>query len=355
MTLPRHNKVFKKPSKDPNKDNGTVLITTLLIMTVMAAITVALLDDIRVAVKRTINVNAYAQADWQGRGAEDFIRSWLSQNFVELDTLAQSIVLRDREPILLPTQDGLITVQLKDASHCFNLNSVLGAEGLATGSAAELVDLSTLIGVPLNQAESLSMSLMDWIDQDQNPRSGGAEDGTYLRATPPYRTADTILASPGEMRALNGMDEDLWALYKPFVCIGVLGELTSVNINTIRPEQIAVVAAALSQLDGISTDEAVRAAQHILEERPPQGYADLDAVGSAIATLQIDGFSETPQLNRISTQVSSVFVEVVTTVGPAERVRVYRYDGLDNEAPTLTYRAWGRESFRPEIEDEDVQ
>ncbi len=340
---------------DKGEEKGTVLITTLLIMTIIAAITVALLDDIRIAVKRTINVNAYAQVDWQGRGAEDFIRSWLGQNFAELDSIAQSLVLRDREPIILPTEDGLITVNLKDASHCFNLNSVLNAEGLATGSAAEFVDLSTFIGVPLNQAESLSMSLMDWIDQDQNPRNGGAEDGTYLRANPPYRTADTTLSSPGEMRALNGMDEDLWGLYNPFVCIGVLGELTSVNVNTIRPEQISVVAAALSQLEGVSSADAVTVAQQILQERPPQGYADLDAVRAVINTLQIGSFGETTPLNRISTRVSSVFVEVVTTVGPAERIRVYRYDGLDNEAPTLTYRAWGRESFRPEIKDEDVQ
>ena len=38
------------------KEHGTVLLTTLLIMTVMAAITVALMEDIQIAVKRTINV-----------------------------------------------------------------------------------------------------------------------------------------------------------------------------------------------------------------------------------------------------------------------------------------------------------
>jgi len=42
-------------------------------MTVMAAITVALMEDIQLSVKRTVNVQAYAQADWQADGAEDFV------------------------------------------------------------------------------------------------------------------------------------------------------------------------------------------------------------------------------------------------------------------------------------------
>ena len=52
---------MKRTSKH---ERGTVLLTTLLIMTVMAAITVALMEDIRFAVKRTINVHAYAPVSY---------------------------------------------------------------------------------------------------------------------------------------------------------------------------------------------------------------------------------------------------------------------------------------------------
>lgn len=327
-------------------ERGTVLLTTLLIMTVMAAVTVALMDDIRIAVKRTLNVNAYAQADWQGRGAEDFIRAWLVTDFARLDDTARSLYLRQEQPLLLPTQDGLITVQLKDASHCFNLNAVINSEGQATVHPAEFVTLASLIGVPQNQADIISRALMDWIDADQNPRSGGAEDGTYLRATPPYRTADTQLTGPAEIRALNGMDEDLWTLLEPFVCTGKIGEMSPINVNTLEPERLAVLAAAMGPENG------TRIAQHILAERPPEGYASQEALMQAIATLQIEGFD---LADRVNTQVSTVFVEVITTVGPAERVRTYRYDGVDIDDPVLTYRGWGRETFRPEIKNEDVR
>ena len=69
-------------------------------------------------------------------------------------------------------------------------------------------------------------------------------------------------------------------------------------------------------------------------------------------TIQIEGLND----NRLGVDVSSVFVEVVTQVGPAERVRTYRFDGLlgvdgaPSDSPSLTYRGWGRETFRPEIE-----
>lgn len=333
-------------SANPQKEAGTVLLTTLLVMAVMAAITVALMDDIRVAVRRTINVNAYAQADWQGRGAEDFIRAWLTTDFAALDDTARTVFLRTGEPITLPTQDGIISVRIKDASHCFNLNSVLDFEGQATAHPAEFVALAELIGVPQNQADAISKALMDWIDADQNPRSGGAEDGTYLRSNPPYRTADTALTGPEEIRALNGMDEELWGLLKPFLCVGRIGEIPPVNVNTIGIERMAVLAAALGG------DRGVEAAQKLLEDRPPQGYADREAIGNILSELQIEGLALT---DRLDVKVHAVFVEVVTTVGPAERVRTYRYDGLDKDEPVLTYRGWGRESFRPEIKDKDVR
>lgn len=325
----------KRPS-----EAGTVLLTTLLIMAVMAAITVALMDDIRVAVKRTINVNAYAQADWQARGAEEFIRAYLSTDFAALEEREKAFFLRAGEPVILPTDEGLISVRLKDASHCFNLNGVVAGDGSQNTGAIEFIELAEVLGVPRNQAEAISNALIDWIDADQNPRQGGAEDGTYLRVSPPYRTADTAMTGPEEMRALNGMDEELWEIFRPFVCTGQFGQLTPVNINTIELDRAAVLAAALGGPDGST------AAQRLLEERGVAGFEDEQALGAAIANLQIEDLGLT---ERVNTQVTSIFVEVVTTVGPAERVRTYRFDGVDSGELILTYRGWGRETFRPEI------
>ena len=148
---------------DP-KERGTVLLTTLLIMTVMAAITVALMDDIQIAVKRTINVQAYAQADWQADGAEDFVRAFLQNDFADLPPEAKGALLQAREPLILPTEGGVITLTLKDASQCFNLNAVINAEGIRNEEAVqEFIRLSELLGLANNQAIALANTLLSLI------------------------------------------------------------------------------------------------------------------------------------------------------------------------------------------------
>ena len=332
------------------KDRGTVLLTTLLIMTVMAAITVALMEDIRFAVKRTINVHAYAQADWQASGAEDFVTAFLENDFAELPAIGQAALLRSGEPLVLPTPAGAISLTLKDASQCFNLNSVVAETGERVESAElEFVRLAELLGLPQNQATVLSKALIDWQDADQQQSPNGAEDGTYLRKIPPYRTSDTAMRGPEEMRALQGMDEDLWELFKPFMCTGEPGSRPAVNVNSLSPERLIILVAALS--DQKTTAEVLPAAEALLRDRPLEGYTSDEQLTEALMSAGLEEFDR----DRIAIDVRSVFIEVVTTVGPAERVRSYRFDGLggvDTGTPRLTYRGWGRETFRPEIRTE---
>lgn len=333
------------PETKPQNDRGTVLLTTLLIMTVMAAITLALMEDIQLAVKRTVNVQAYSQADWQADGAEDFVLAYLQNDFAALEPVAKAALLQSRRPLILPTPDGVITLTLKDASQCFNLNAVVGETGEQNASAAlEFGKIAELLGLPQNQATALSNALVDWQDPNQQQLPNGAEDGTYLRKDPPYRTADTSMRGPEELRALHGMDEDLWELFRPFVCTGGPGEMPVVNVNSLTVERIIILAAALSGT--VSGTDAVPAAQALLRDRPLTGYSDTQQIVQTIETSGIEGLNP----ERIGFDVSAIFVEVVTEVGPAERARTYRYDGVDTDTPRLTYRGWGRETFRPEIE-----
>jgi len=332
---------------ESGNDRGTVLLTTLLIMTVMAAITVALMEDIRFAVKRTVNVHAYAQADWQASGAEDFVTAFLQNDFAQLPSAGQAALLQSQTPLVLPTPTGAITLTLKDASHCFNLNSMVDVAGNKNDPAElEFVQLAEILGIAPNQAVALARVLVDWQDANQQQSPNGAEDGTYLRKIPPYRTSDTALRSPEEMRALHGMDEDLWELFKPFVCTGDVGFLPPVNVNSLAPERLLVLAAALSGVP--SASEAVPAAEAALRDRPLEGYTSEEQLVQALSSAGVENVN----MARAGISVQSVFVEVVTQVGPAERVRTYRYDGVDTDTPRLTYRGWGRETFRPEIRSE---
>jgi len=325
-------------------ERGTVLLTTLLIMTVMAAITVALMDDIRFAVKRTINVHAYSQADWQASGAEDFVTAYLTNDFAQLPPIGKAALLQSQTPLILPTPAGQISLTLKDGSQCFNLNSVIDAAGMKVDAAElEFVRLAELLGLSQNQAVALSRVLIDWQDANQQQSPNGAEDGTYLRKIPPYRTSDTAMRGPEEMRALHGMDEEFWELFRPFVCTGDAGVRPPVNVNSLTAERLLILVAALSDIK--STDEVLPAATALLQERPLEGYANPDELVQVLNTAGLEEFDA----SRFGIDVESVFVEMITEVGPAERVRTYRYDGVNTDSLRLTYRGWGRETFRPEI------
>ncbi|HAV49421.1 MAG TPA: general secretion pathway protein GspK, partial [Brevundimonas sp.] len=53
---------------------GMALLTVLLMVTVMAAIAVALLDDVRFSTRRASNLASVGQAQWYALGAEALAR-----------------------------------------------------------------------------------------------------------------------------------------------------------------------------------------------------------------------------------------------------------------------------------------
>ena len=150
--------------------------------------------------------------------------------------------------------------------------------------------------------------------------------------------------------------------------------MPTINVNSLSAERLFILAAALN----VDSREAMTAAGAVLRDRPLTGYSDLAAIEAVLAETGIEGLTgpntsdqdeldavdddDEDQLDqesggiRYGIDVSSVFVEVVTEVGPAERVRTYRFDGLlgvdgaPSDGPSLTYRGWGQETFRPEID-----
>ncbi|MBM3847521.1 MAG: general secretion pathway protein GspK [Verrucomicrobia bacterium] len=56
---------------------------------------------------------------------------------------------------------------------------------------------------------SLAAAIIDWRDSDQEITSGGAEDETYSRLTPPYRAKNSNFESIEELRMVFGMTREL--------------------------------------------------------------------------------------------------------------------------------------------------
>ncbi len=83
------------------------------------------------------------------------------------------------------------------------------------------------LGLDPNIVETLA----DWIDEDEEPRSYGAESlDYYMSLAAPYRSADSPLVSVEELMMVKGYTPEVFGLLKPYVT--VYNQSRRVNLNT---------------------------------------------------------------------------------------------------------------------------
>ncbi|WP_164158391.1 type II secretion system minor pseudopilin, partial [Sandarakinorhabdus rubra] len=150
-------------------------------------------------------------------------------------------------PITLATPAGSASVALAPGGNCFNLNSVaIGPPGRTVTRALGVEQLARLLGlldVPSDEARRIAAATADWIDIDNQPGPGGAEDPAYARAATPYRTAGTLLADVSEWRAVAGVTPAIYARARPHLCALPETELSRPNINSLTPPEAPLLAA----------------------------------------------------------------------------------------------------------------
>ncbi len=332
--------------RSSDKERGTVLLTTLLIMAVMAAVSVAIMDDIRFAVKRTINVGDYAQADWYVKGAEDFAESYISSQLAPMESAVKNELFKEPQTFTFPYEGGVMILDVRDGTDCFALGSLVLPAGTAdVVGGRQFTNLLIALGWPDNDARNLTGVLTDWIDSDTQRGANGAEDGDYLRREPPHRTANTALASVMELRSLEGMTEELYQSIRPYLCARETGEKTTLNIDTAEPIDAFLLSSILGGAEHYQT------ALQIIRERPQAGFGNLETLQATAAYQAFTG--NEAAFDQIVFEPNYLWVEVRVDYLNASRLVTYEYDVSSPEAE-LTYRGWGSESFRPTVEEEEL-
>ncbi len=325
---------------DKKRESGAVLLTTLLIMTLMAVLSVALIEDIRFAVKRASSTQAYAQADWYAVSAEDFAVTYLASEFADLGPTEINEKLNNIAPVIIPIDGGVLTLTVRDGSHCFSLSRLVDAP-----ARNEFEDLLTGVGVNSFEARSISFATLDWIDEDSQLSSNGAEDFTYLVRDPAYRTANTFFTSVMELRAVKGVDEEIYQSIRPFLCARPDGETGGLNVNTMTNAHLPLLAASLG--GGLENEQR---AQSLILNRPPQGYQDPTDVLGNVDDEQ--GIPEGVNLENIILAPSHIWVEVDIRYQNARRVVSMEF-AVDNTDVRRISRYMGAEARRPIVKAEN--
>lgn len=261
----------RQQSRFKPEERGAVLLTTLLLVTFVSALVIAIVDDIRFGISRTINARSMSQAQWYALGAEELAKQAIKQSWRQDPGRSTLNDVWAQGPTVFPIEGGVIEGVINDGSNCFNLNTLVVSEDnrfwARNQSAVDrYVRLLQVIGFGDGDARSLANTAADWVDSDTLPSPGGAEDSYYLALQPSFRTANTEIASVSELRAMRGYDVETYQRIKPFVCALPSDGSGAININTISEDRAALLVML------VGTDLTLAAVRQAIAERPLEGY-----------------------------------------------------------------------------------
>lgn len=252
----------------PSHERGAALLTVLMLVAVIATVTASALDRLTV----TTRLAANAKVVGQGRHWLGFAEQLAA---VRLEDLARADAARTLNgswlgavrQVRLP-DGGIVSAEVRDGGNCFNLNSLVRAEGeqliAEPRTIEQLTNLLVLLGTDLGQARNIAAASADWIDSDDLPLPGGAERSGYGGAQ--WSPSNALMADASELGAVRGVTPELLTLAAPFLCALPEAKPSALNPNTLAPEQAMLLAMLAPASLGLDRARAAIAA------RPAAGF-----------------------------------------------------------------------------------
>ena len=318
-------------------ERGAALLTVLLLVAVMAVVSAAALERLTLATRLSANAaamdQAHAYADSAGllvaRRLGDLIKAQPGKVTLQGGWLGQ--------PQPLPVPSGIATVTLRDGGNCFNLNSLVAGQAgnnlkQRPVAITQFAALMQLLGIDGGQAQGIAVAAADWIDSDPVPAQGGAEDETYMRATPAYRAANRMMASPSELRAVAGVTPAIYNLLRPWICALPTTDLSPLNVNTLLPQQAPLFAMLVP--GKLSVDMA----RTMIAQRPENGYGSTVSFWNAPALRGLTPPAQVAQQVRLTTRWFTA--EMNVDLG-GTRMRQWALYDTETQPAKLVRRSWG--------------
>lgn len=256
---------------------GAALLTVLLLVAMIAVMAATALEKLRLSTSLSANAVALDRARGFAYAAETLattrVTSLLSR---DIDRVTLSGGWSGR-PFGMPIPGGTATARVVDGGNCFNLNGLVGRapDGEDRVNPAALEQFARLIRLlRIPGGEAIPPSVADWIDRDDAPLPGGAEDRDYRG----YRTAGAMMADVSELRAVKGVTAEAYQALRPWVCTLPDAQPSVLNVNTLTPEQAPLLAMLLPDTMGPGQAEAM------LQRRPLLGYGSTDAFWNQLST-----------------------------------------------------------------------
>ena len=219
---------------------GVVLISTLLIVMVMAII------SIQISKKFFLSIQRDSYIDFKNHSLQLLLSSEKEAiASIQKEINSSNEKLTNKDPVLnqsyfFANELATIQVDVSDASNCFNLNSIF----IKTGDGVQikkdnkewLERLLRLKGFDTPETESFIDQLIDWVDPDNQPLNFGAENYFYIGPLSPINqyTPKRLLSNLSEIKSFPVLDQMDFNKISNNLCVlpGISNQL--INVNTLN-------------------------------------------------------------------------------------------------------------------------
>jgi len=214
--------------------------------------------------------------------------------------------------------EGTIRVAVEDEERKINLNKLILPNGNAPDDQKLAVFRRLLEILEVNPA--LADAIVDWIDNDDSPRVGGAESAYYGSLPHPYKAKNDLFDTVEELRLVRGVTPAIFETLRPFVTVHSSG---MVNLNTAPRQILMSLSAGQDAADAGEIGDGT--AGEILEYRKEHPFRKIEEIGDVSPFLQ-DLYKRTRFRDLITVQGAAFHVrssgEIAGTVRTIDAVGV---------------------------------
>ncbi|ASM49094.1 general secretion pathway protein K [Pseudoalteromonas espejiana DSM 9414] len=299
-----------------HSSRGAALVIVLFIVALAAILAVEMSANLVVQVQKSTNLQGHQQAKWYAYGAEELaIKALKLSKENDADKTALDQVWAAQGDTQYPVDNGTLSGNITDLQACLNLNA-LGEEPDANSTSktnpahkALFALLENIEDLPAEESEeAMADSVFDWLDEDSITYRSGAEEDEYLSRDYPYMSANSLFASPSELRLVKGFNPLVMEKVLPYVCVIPGSTLLSINVNTLLPEQALILSAMIDELP-------LSGAEAVISARPDAGFDSIDEFFSEVQQqggANLDSVKELFSINSeyFKLQTQATFVDL---------------------------------------------
>lgn len=242
------------------QQQGVALVIALVITAIAVSLASMAMYRQQLQIRLSGNISNIEQAYEYAVGMEDWSKKTLEQDYKDNPNVDHNgedwaTLL---PPIAIP--GGSLNGQLFDLQGKINLNALnstlivdAAPAHFGVGSATtEKIKISEIYSnrmknlittfdeeQSMGPAENFVDTVWDWVDEDDDERTGGAESSHYQSLEKPYMSANGLMTNITELRLLKGMTDDIYKKLRPFV--SVLPSNVPVNVNTAPIEVLEAI------------------------------------------------------------------------------------------------------------------